>query len=174
MAVGGIIIATAGGFVLHILPGTVLVIISGIAWIIAPLLFAIAPQGASYWAYTFPAMICATIAIDVTFNVSNIFISTSFPLARQGLAGALSTSVLELGVALFLGFGDLVVTETGDQGLKRSYRNVFWFEVAVASVALVLLVGFVKIDKAKSDMTADERVAALREDGNGDGNREER
>lgn len=82
--------------------------------------------------------------------------------------------MLELGVALFLGFGDLVVTETGDQGLKRSYRNVFWFEVAVASVALVLLVGFVKIDKAKSDMTADERVAALREDGNGDGNREER
>lgn len=164
MAVGGIIIATAGGFVLHILPGTVLVIISGIAWIIAPLLFALAPLGANYWAYTFPAMICATIAIDVTFNVSNIFISTSFPLARQGLAGALSTSVLELGVALFLGLGDLVVTETKGQGLRRSYKNVFWFEVGVASVALVLLVGFVKIDKAKSQMTADERVAALREE----------
>lgn len=169
MAIGGIIIATAGGFVLHILPGTVLVIVSGIAWIIAPLLFAIAPSDASYWAYTFPAMICATIAIDVTFNVSNIFISTSFPLARQGLAGALSTSVLELGVALFLGLGDLVVTETAEEGLEKSYKNVFWVEVAVAGVALVLLVGFVKIDSAKSDMTADERVAALREEEGGEG-----
>lgn len=167
MAVGGIIIATAGGFVLHIVPGTVLVILSGIAWIIAPLLFALAPEGASYWAYIFPAMICATIAIDVTFNVSNIFISTSFPLKRQGLAGALSTSILELGVALFLGFGDLVVTETADQGLMRSYKNVFWFEVAIASAALVLLVGFVKIDKAKSDMTLEEREAQEAESGEG-------
>lgn len=167
MAIGGIVIATAGGFILHIVPGTVLVIISGIAWIIAPLLFALAPEGASYWAYTFPAMICATIAIDVTFNVSNIFISTSFPLKRQGLAGALSTSVLELGVALFLGFGDLVVTETADQGLIRSYKNVFWFEVALAAVALVLLVRFVKIDKAKSDMTMEEREAQEAEFGEG-------
>lgn len=167
MAIGGCIIATAGGFVLHILPGTVLVIMSGVAWIIAPFLFAIAPQGANYWAYTFPAMLCATLAIDVTFNVSNIFISTSFPLKRQGLAGALSTSVLELGVALFLGFGDLVVTETSNQGLKQSYKNVFWFEVAVAAVALILLVGFVKIDKAKSDMTADERAAQEAEYGEG-------
>ncbi|RDI85652.1 hypothetical protein Vi05172_g4332 [Venturia inaequalis] len=142
MAIGGIIIATAGGFVLHILPGTVL---------------------------TPPTGHTPTIAIDVTFNVSNIFISTSFPLARQGLAGALSTSVLELGVALFLGLGDLVVTETAEEGLEKSYKNVFWVEVAVAGVALVLLVGFVKIDSAKSDMTADERVAALREEEGGEG-----
>jgi nitrate/nitrite transporter NarK len=159
MAMGGIIIATAGGFLLHILPGTVLVIMAGVAWIIAPLLFAIAPEGANYWAYTFPSMICATIAIDVTFSVSNVFISTSFPLKRQGLAGALSISVLMLGVALFLGLGDLVANGTAHQGLKKSYKNAFWFEVAAAAVALVLLVGFVKIDKAKSDMTADERAA---------------
>ncbi|KAE9979264.1 hypothetical protein EG327_007082 [Venturia inaequalis] len=80
-----------------------------------------------------------------------------------------STSVLELGVALFLGLGDLVVTETAEEGLEKSYKNVFWVEVAVAGVALVLLVGFVKIDSAKSDMTADERVAALREEEGGEG-----
>jgi MFS family permease len=69
MALGGCIISTFGGFVLHLLPGTLLIIISGISWIIAPLLFAIAPEGAPYWAYVFPAMICATIGIDVTFNI---------------------------------------------------------------------------------------------------------
>jgi len=71
-AVGGLIIATLGGFVLHLINGTVLLLIGGVAWIIAPLLFAIMPQGASYWAYTFPAMICTTIGIDITFNVTNV------------------------------------------------------------------------------------------------------
>lgn len=48
MALGGCIITTAGGFVLHLLPGTALVIAAGVAWIVAPLLFAIAPAGANY------------------------------------------------------------------------------------------------------------------------------
>ena len=159
MALGGCIIATVGGFFLHILPGTVLVIIAGGAWIIAPLLFAIAPLGANYWAYVFPSMICATIAIDITFSVTNIFISTNMPLQRQGLAGALINSVLQLGIAVFLGFADLTATETEHKGAKRSYQAVFWFEVACASVALILLLGFVKIDKAKSDLTMEERAA---------------
>jgi hypothetical protein len=70
LAVGGCIIGTVGGLVLHLLPGTVLVLIAGISWVIAPLLLAIAPDNANYWAYVFPSMICATIGIDITFNVS--------------------------------------------------------------------------------------------------------
>jgi MFS family permease len=70
MALGGCIISTFGGFILHLLPGTVLILIAGVAWIVAPLLFAIAPEGANYWAYVFPSMICATMGIDITFNVS--------------------------------------------------------------------------------------------------------
>jgi MFS family permease len=70
MALGGCIIGTFGGLVLHLLPGTVLVLIAGVAWIVAPLLFAIAPDNANYWAYIFPSMICATIGIDITYNVS--------------------------------------------------------------------------------------------------------
>jgi hypothetical protein len=75
MALGGCIISTLGGFVLHVVPGTVIMIIAGVAWICAPLLFAIAPMGANYWYYTFWSMISATVAIDTTFTVSNIFVS---------------------------------------------------------------------------------------------------
>lgn len=71
-AVGGLVIATLGGFFLHMINGTILLLISGVAFIIAPLLFAIMPVGASYWAYTFPAMICTTVAIDIMFNVTNV------------------------------------------------------------------------------------------------------
>ena len=56
-----------------------------------------------------------------------------------------------------LGFADIVATATATQGLRKSYKAAFWLEVALAAVALVLLVGFVKLDKAKSQLTADEK-----------------
>ena len=159
MALGGCVIATFGGFVLHLLPGTILIIVSGISWIVAPLLFAIAPQNALYWAYIFPSMICATVGIDITFNVANIFITTSLPRKQQGLAGAVIMLLLHLGIAVMLGFADIVNTYTVLRlGMRRSYHAVFWFEVACASAALVILVLFVKIKKAESELTVDERA----------------
>ncbi|KAI9743438.1 MAG: hypothetical protein M1835_002901, partial [Candelina submexicana] len=158
MCLGGIIISTVGGFVLHLIPGTGLLILSGVGWILAPLLFAIAPLGANYWAYVFPSMICATIGIDVTFNIANIFITTSMPRKRQGLAGALINSILHLGISFFLGFADVTASGTRELGQRRSYKSVFWYEVGCAATALLILVAFVKIEKAKSEMTADEKA----------------
>jgi MFS family permease len=160
MVLGGCLISTFGGFVLHLLPGTILIIIAGTSWIIAPLLFAIAPQGANYWAYIFPSMICATVGIDITFNVANIFITTSLPKRQQGLAGAVIMLLLHLGIALCLGFADIVNMYTAARlGERHSYHAVFWLEVAFASAALVILVLFVKIKKAESEMTVEEREA---------------
>ena len=42
-------------------------------------------------------------------------------------------------------------------GVKQSYRYVFWFEVGLAAIALLLMVAFVRVDRAKSEMTADEK-----------------
>ena len=89
MCVGGIIIAAVGGFVLHLLSGTLLMLFAGVSWIIAPLLFAIMPLNSPYWAFVFPAMITGTIGIDISFNISNIFITTGLPKRQQGLAGAM-------------------------------------------------------------------------------------
>jgi MFS family permease len=164
MALGGCIISTFGGFFLHILPGTLLIIIAGTSWIIAPLLFAIAPEGATYWAYIFASMICATVGIDITFNITNIFITTSLPRAQQGLAGAVIMLLLHLGIAIFLGCADIVNTYTIERlGERNSYHAVFWFEVGCAAVALIVLILFVKIEKAESGWTVEERaeMAAL-------------
>jgi hypothetical protein len=159
MAAGGCIISCIGGFVLHLLPGTLLISIAGLAWILAPLLFSIAPVSANYFSYAFPAMICATIGIDTTFNVTNVFISSNMPLKRQGLAGALINSMLQLGIAVFLGFADFTATRTESSGQAKSYKAVFWFEAGCAAVALVLLLVFVKIDCAKSDYTVEEKAS---------------
>lgn len=165
MALGGCIISTVGGFVLHRIPGTGIIILAGIGWVISPLLFALAPIGANYWKFTFFSMICATIGIDCSFNVVSVFMTTSMPAKRQGLAGALVNSVLQLGIAFFLGLADIVGTATRGKGLRESYKAVFWYEVAIAVVALVISVGFVKINKAQSDLTADEKAAFRLDEG---------
>ncbi|CCU79800.1 putative MFS multidrug transporter [Blumeria hordei DH14] len=160
MAFGGCLIAAFGGMVLHLLPGTVLIIISGISWIIAPLLFAITPQKASYWTYIFPSMMCAPIGIDITFNVANIFITTSLPKSQQGLAGAIISLLVHLGIAIMLGFADIVNTYTAAVALypRQSYHAVFWFEVACAATALTISVLFVQIKRAESEMTTEEKI----------------
>ncbi|MCJ1284521.1 hypothetical protein MMC26_003854 [Xylographa opegraphella] len=158
MIVGGLILATVGGFLLHVLPGTLLLIISGIGFILSVLLFAIIPENPSYWAYILPAMICATIGVDVTYNISNIFITTNMPQNRQGLAGALINSLVFLGISFFLGIADIIATATAHFGPKESYKSAFWFGVGCASFSLILLVLFVKIEKAKSDLTVEEKA----------------
>ncbi|KAK1961426.1 major facilitator superfamily transporter [Colletotrichum sublineola] len=156
LIVGGIIIGTVGGFTLHLLPGRVLLAISGVGNVLSVLLFAISPENPNYWAYVFPAMICGTIGIDITYTVSNVFITTNLPAHRQGLAGALINSLLFLGISFFLGIGDVVVGETRHLGTRESYQAAFWLATGVAGMGL-LLYAFVRIGSAKSDLTVEER-----------------
>jgi MFS family permease len=158
MCVGGLILATVGGLILHLLPGRILLLISGTAYILSTLLFAILPVSFNYWAYIFPAMICATLGIDITYNVSNIFITTSMPKARQGLAGAFMNSLLFLGIAFFLSFADLAVSETEERGQRQSYKVAFWLATALAGAGVIIMFLGVQIGKASSDLTVDERA----------------
>jgi MFS family permease len=127
------------------------------------LLFAILPVNPSYWAYVFPAMLCATAGVDVTYSVTNIFITTSMPKARQGLAGALINSILFLGISLFLGLADLAVTQTADRGQRESYKVAFWFATGCAGFGLIVMTLGVKIGKAQSGLTVDEMQELERE-----------
>jgi MFS family permease len=69
-ALGGLILCVAGGALLHIVPIMALLLISGLAWIAAPLLLALCPLPMNYWAFVMPSMLCATAGIDLTFTVS--------------------------------------------------------------------------------------------------------
>lgn len=155
--VGGCILATLGGLILHRVPVVVLMFITSVCAIVNSLLFAIMPQNAGYWPWVFPAMICCTLAIDLVFNVANVFLTTCMPARQQGLAGGLANVLPQFSIALFLGFADIVVTKTASQGQRQSYKNAFWFELACGGVAFVIFMVFVRIDKAKSDYTADEK-----------------
>lgn len=134
MIVGGLVFPIVIAFFLHVVSGTVLLTISAIGWIGSGLLFAIMPVEASYWAFAFPSMICGTLGVDLTFNITSIFITTNLPSKRQGLAGALIDSVLHLGITVQLGFADVAQTQTSHLGRRRSYNLVFWYHVAFSGL----------------------------------------
>ncbi|KAK4164057.1 major facilitator superfamily domain-containing protein [Cladorrhinum sp. PSN259] len=157
MAIGGIFLATVGGFTLHLLPGRLLLIISALGSLACALLFAFMPADGSFWAWVFPAMLGATIGIDITFVVSNVFITASIARERQGLAGALINSLLFLGISFFLGLSDLAVSEDEKRGGTEGHKVAFWFATACAAVVLLIFMT-IKVGKAESDLTLEEKA----------------
>ena len=164
--IAGLILSTAEGLIMHIVPGRILLIISAIGGVLAMLLLALIPVGGSYWAWLLPATICGTIGIDLSYNLMTVFVTTVLPKHRQGLGGGLINSVLQLGIAFCLGFTDIIQTYTVERSsdpdsidtLRVSYKNTFWFGVAAAATGLVLMAVWGKIPTATSDLTVDEKA----------------
>lgn len=159
VAVVGLMLAVFGGMTLHLISPKLLMAVTGLAIILESVLLALAPSDVNYWQWVFIPMVCSTGAFDVIFSVANIFFSTTLPSHQQGLAGSLGNALVQLGIALLLGFAEVIATRTAYQGQKQSYQNVFWFNMANGVAALVLFIGFVSIKRAKSDLTADEKAA---------------
>lgn len=51
---------------------------------------------------------------------------------------------MQLGIALMLGFAAIITTGTAHQGLRKSYQNVFWFNLACGATALAIFMAFVR------------------------------
>lgn len=164
LGLAGLILSIIEGFILHLVPGRVLLIISGLGAVGSQLLIALIPLGGSYWAWIFPAVIFSTIGIDLSTILMTVFVTTTFPTAQQGLAGSVINSVLQLGVAFVLALTDIIQSATVDQaGLGKSYKNTFWFGLGAAAASLLILAIWGKVPKASSDLTADEKAELLEE-----------
>ncbi|EWZ97393.1 hypothetical protein FOCG_01509 [Fusarium oxysporum f. sp. radicis-lycopersici 26381] len=173
LAAGGFILAIVGGFVLHILSGRLLLIISGLGFLGSTVLFALIPDSGRsnsflYWAFVFPAMILATVGVDIAFNVTNVFITTSLPNHLQAVAGALITSLLYLGMAFWLGVGEMAVSAqkdikgAEDVDARSQYQIGFWTGAGLAVASLLIFIT-VRMESAKADLTADEKAQRERE-----------
>ncbi|KAI1394830.1 MFS general substrate transporter [Hypoxylon fuscum] len=167
LALGGFILAITGGFVLHILSGQILLIVSGLGYVLCVLLFPLIPaqDGLStnyiYWAYVFPSMICGTIGIDITYNVTNVFITTAMPRRLQADAAGLVVSLGYLGMAFWLGVAELVIsTSSRSRGdsleLRDKYNIGFWTGVGLGGVTLCCAIT-ARIGQASAELTADEK-----------------
>lgn len=148
------------GLMLHVIPGRILLIISGISKAVALLFFALMPEHPNYWAWILPAMIFETACVDIIWTVSNVYLTTSLPKDRQGLAGALINFTLFIGSALFVGIADITAGELKKEtnmSLKDLYQCVFWLGFGVACLAMIFSL-FIRLGKASSQLTGEEEA----------------
>ena len=159
MAVGGIIFCVIGSSVLHIVPIKLLLVISGLAWTGAPLIFAVGPVPLHYWSQVLPSMVCGTLGIDLTFTIAAIFLSSSQPLKFQGVAGAVSSILVNLAMSFSLPIS-LIVKEAAAAHVASDaidskvdstlwgFRAAFIYGAASAACGLVVVVFFVRISRS--------------------------
>ncbi|KAL6891696.1 major facilitator superfamily domain-containing protein [Trichoderma longibrachiatum] len=179
LAIGGVCLAVGGGFVMHMISNRILMLISSVGFLLSVLLFALIPDRRAdgtpstsflYWAYIFPAMLCGTIGVDITYNVTNVFITTSMPRRLQATAGGLINTLLYLGLAFWLGIAEMAVSEANRRALpeglslREQYKIGFWIGVALAGVSMLMVVT-IKIDRAAAELTADEKAARAEREG---------
>ncbi|KAI6843716.1 MFS general substrate transporter [Hortaea werneckii] len=165
-AVGGIILCVIGGCLAHIVPIKLLLLVSGLAWIAAPLLLALAPLPLQYWTFVMPSMVCATIGIDLTFTVSLIFLAAVQPQRYQGVVGAVSSILVNLAMSFALPISEIImkkaeasassryaqvdVDETMDLSpeiVHAGYKAAFLYGAASAGLGLIISVFFVHISR---------------------------
>ena len=159
-AIGGLTLCIAGGMLMHLVPIMVMLLVSAIAWIAAPLLLAFAPLPLNYWSSVLPSMICATLGIDMTFTVSIVFISSVQPMRFQGLSGAVCSILVNLAISIALSVSEIVshiatgLTDKSDgvemgSRLKSvlGYRAAFVYGAVSAGFGLVVCVLFVRISR---------------------------
>ena len=159
MAIGGIVFCVVGSSLLHIVPIKLLLLISGLAWIAAPLIFAVGPVPLHYWSEVLPSMICGTLGIDLTFTIAAIFLSSSQPLKFQGVAGAVSSILVNLAMSFSLPISLIVkeaaaahvASDTIDSKVGSTlwgFRAAFIYGAASAACGLVVVILFVKISRS--------------------------
>lgn len=152
-AIGGIVLCIVGGSLMHIVPIMVLLLISTVAWIGAPLLLALAPLPLNYWSFVMPSMLCATIGIDLTFTISIVFFSSVQPLRYQGLSGAVCSSLVNLAMSFSLSISEIVMKEASGSvadpvvSVNWGYKAAFFYAAASASVGMIICVLMVRISR---------------------------
>jgi MFS family permease len=126
-------------------------VIGAVSKILAVLLFALMPEDPNYWAWIMPAMLAEAACVDVVWIVSNVFLTTSLPKNRQGLAGALINVSVYLGSAFFLAFADVAAGVYEGLGWddRKKYQGIFFFGVGLGSLALLLCL-FIPMGRATS------------------------
>lgn len=165
--VGGLVLAFIGGLVLHLLSNQILLIISAFGFMFSVMLFALIPIDSDkpnltlYWMYMFPAMCCATIGIDISFNVTNVFLTTALPKRDQAVIGGLTNCLIYLGSSFCLGCSELLISSvqkfhTKPMSQAQQYRVGFWLGVGLAGISLAVT-ATMRVGSASAELTADEK-----------------
>ena len=131
------------GFVVHRVRADHLVVGTVLLTLASPIIMALADRNASYWTFSFPAVLLAPICADTLFTISNLVITSVFPSKTHGLAGAVFNALAQISTSVGLAVAALVSNGVSGgnldvDGLEKGYRAAFW-TVAAAQAAMLLI-----------------------------------
>lgn len=125
--------------------------------IVGPIPIALATSTSSYWQIIFPSFIITVLGLAIGWNTANIMLMSQFVTEQQGLAGGMFNTALQIGSALGLAITTAVsqavagVAGTEEYDLARGYHAVFWMDVAMGALGLLITVVGLKIRKGRKE-----------------------
>ncbi|KAL8783883.1 MAG: hypothetical protein Q9213_004301 [Squamulea squamosa] len=148
--VTGVLANVLVGLLVHRIRADWIVILSLVLSWSSPLLMALIKPKATYWAFAFPAILLNPIGADGLFTVSNLLITSRFPMKTQGLAGGVFQTTSQIGKSVGLALTTVVANDItagsssrgkeASPALMQGYRAGFWFLVAINSTSLCMSV----------------------------------
>ncbi|KAK3935976.1 aminotriazole resistance [Diplogelasinospora grovesii] len=147
-AVSGVIVNFIAGRLLHKVSNKLLMGVGAAAFTISFLLVAVQRSGASYWAFTFPALAIVVVGTDLEFNVVNMYVVSSLPKSQQSIASSVFQTTIKLAVTIGLGVFAAIFTSVSDNPTTTGYyahdpfepyAALFWFATALSFVSLCLV-----------------------------------
>ncbi|KAH8807659.1 major facilitator superfamily domain-containing protein [Xylogone sp. PMI_703] len=117
--------------------------------IISLILVATMPDQQTYWAQVFPATIIMAFCPDLVYTAAQIIASNSVSRSQQGTAASLVSLLLLYGTSLGLGFAGTVEIQVNKSStdVTKGYRAALYFSVALAVVAMVFNILWVRMAK---------------------------
>lgn len=129
-----------------------------VATITMNILLATTPVHQSFWAMIFPAMLLAACSGDLVFGAGQIITSSMVSRKNQGVAASLVGALFTYGLSTGLGFAGTVETQVNRNGTDRvrGYRGAAYLAIGFASIALVINILFVRMEKNTKEGWEDE------------------
>lgn len=120
-------------------------IVGTVSLVIASSLWSAVGPDLSYWALSFPALICSVIGVDLQFTVTNMYVLSKMDAEQQSVAGGMfntiaricSTIGLGIQTAIYEGAGG--TAEGADSVKYRPYQAVFWFSLGASVLGLIVV-----------------------------------
>ncbi|KPI43987.1 Drug resistance protein [Cyphellophora attinorum] len=141
--VGGIVVNAVAGLVMHKVSNKLLMVVGTASLVVASALWSATGPGLSYWALSFPALLCSVIGVDFQFTVTNMYVLSSMSSDQQSVAGGMFNTIARIASTIALGIQTAVYegaggTADGADALQyRPYQATFWFSLGATFLGLV-------------------------------------
>jgi Na+/melibiose symporter-like transporter len=136
------------GLIVDRVPADRLITVGVLVSCISPLIMAVMKPKASYWVYEFPALALNPIGSDIQYTISNLVITSVFPVKTQALAGGVFNTVSQIGKSFGLATSAVIAStitirsSTGEkdstEALLDGYRAAFWYCFGLSALAFII------------------------------------